>query len=86
MKLLHLDSAITGDNSISRKLSASIVAHLTAANPGLTITYRDLVAAPIDHLTLSVMPTPGASTANGTISPAPALATSRSRRPYSVLT
>lgn len=63
MKLLHLDSAITGDNSISRKLSASIVAHLTAANPGLTITYRDLVAAPIDHLTLSVMPTPGASTA-----------------------
>lgn len=42
MNILHLDSAITGDASVSRKLTADIVAKLTAANPAATVTYRDL--------------------------------------------
>lgn len=42
MNILHLDSAITGDASVSRKLTAEIVAKLTAANPAATVTYRDL--------------------------------------------
>lgn len=42
MNILHIDSAITGDASVSRKLTAEIVAKLTAANPGATVTYRDL--------------------------------------------
>lgn len=42
MNILHLDSAITGEASVSRKLTADIVAKLTAANPGATVTYRDL--------------------------------------------
>ena len=42
MTILHLDSAITGEASVSRKLTADIVAKLTAANPQAAVTYRDL--------------------------------------------
>ncbi len=62
MKLLHVDSAITGEQSVSRKLSAEIVGHLKASAPELEVTYRDLVAAPLGHLTLGDMPAPGEST------------------------
>ncbi|MBL8567906.1 MAG: FMN-dependent NADH-azoreductase [Phreatobacter sp.] len=51
MKLLHIDSGILGDNSVSRRLSAATVAELKARHPGLAVTYRDLVANPIAHLT-----------------------------------
>lgn len=51
MKLLHLDSSILGDNSVSRKLSKATVERLTSEIPGLEVTYRDLVAEPITHLT-----------------------------------
>ena len=44
MHILHLDSAITGDASVSRNLTAQIVARLTAADPAATVTYRDLAA------------------------------------------
>ncbi|WP_420139402.1 FMN-dependent NADH-azoreductase [Sphingomonas sp.] len=56
MKLLHLDSSITGDGSVSRQLTATIVDRLRAAHPGLEISYRDLAADPIAHLTLGLMP------------------------------
>lgn len=62
MKLLHIDSAITGEQSVSRKLSADIVGHLQASSPDLEVTHRDLVAAPLGHLTLDEMPPPGEST------------------------
>jgi FMN-dependent NADH-azoreductase len=62
LKLLHIDSAITGEQSVSRKLSAEIVAHLTASTPDIAVTYRDLVAAPLGHLTLGDMPAAGEST------------------------
>jgi len=39
MKLLHVDSSILGDHSVSRKISAAAVAALRAASPGLTVTY-----------------------------------------------
>lgn len=42
MNILQLDSAITGDNSVSRKLTADIVAKLKSSNPTATVTYRDL--------------------------------------------
>ncbi len=51
MNLLHLDSSILGDQSVSRKLSAAIVARLKSGNPGVTETYRDLAAHPLSHLT-----------------------------------
>ena len=56
MKLLHLDSSITGDGSVSRQLSAAVVAKLRAADPAAEISYRDLVAEPIEHLTLGHLP------------------------------
>lgn len=62
MKLLHIDSAITGEQSVSRKLSADIVGHLKASAPDLEVIYRDLVATPFGHLTLDDMPAPGEST------------------------
>jgi FMN-dependent NADH-azoreductase len=45
--LLHLDSSITGLDSISRQLSASIVARCKELIPNLTIIRRDLVATPL---------------------------------------
>lgn len=42
MNILHIDSAITGEASVSRKLTADIVAKLTDANPQATVTHRDL--------------------------------------------
>ena len=42
MNILHIDSAITGEDSVSRKLTAEIVSRLRAANPGAGVTYRDL--------------------------------------------
>ncbi len=50
MKLLHIDSSILGGISVSRQLTASIVAQLMATNPRLGVTYRDLAAQPIPHL------------------------------------
>ncbi|MDP5307651.1 FMN-dependent NADH-azoreductase [Paracoccus spongiarum] len=42
MNILHLDSAITGEASVSRKLTAEIVARLLRADPQASVTYRDL--------------------------------------------
>jgi FMN-dependent NADH-azoreductase len=50
MSLLHIDSSILGGNSVSRSLSAAVVARLRAATPDLHVTYRDLAASPVSHL------------------------------------
>ena len=50
MNLLHIDASVLGDNSVSRKISAAIVERLTTADPGATVTYRDLAAEPLPHL------------------------------------
>lgn len=50
MKLLHIDSSITGDKSVSRRLSAAIVDRLTAENPDLEVTHYDLDSAPFAYL------------------------------------
>ncbi|MDS9467502.1 NAD(P)H-dependent oxidoreductase [Paracoccus sp. MBLB3053] len=44
MNILHIDSAITGDASVSRQLTADIVAKLKSERPDATVTYRDLAA------------------------------------------
>jgi FMN-dependent NADH-azoreductase len=49
MKLLHIDSSISGDHSVSRQLTAGIVARLRETTPGLDVTYRDLAATPLPH-------------------------------------
>jgi FMN-dependent NADH-azoreductase len=50
MKLLHLDSSILGANSVSRTMSAEIVARQVALNPGIEVIYRDLAADSPLHL------------------------------------
>jgi FMN-dependent NADH-azoreductase len=50
MKLLHLDSSITGKHSVSRTLSAEIVAAHVAQRPGTEVTYHDLANEPLLHL------------------------------------
>ncbi len=50
MKILHLDSSILGQGSVSRLLSAEIVDRLKAENPAAGVTYRDLAASPVPHL------------------------------------
>jgi len=50
MKLLHIDSSILGLNSVSRTLSADIVAAERLRYPDLEVTYRDLATQPVGHL------------------------------------
>ena len=52
MTILRIDSSITGENSVSRILTARIVEQLHAGNPTVDLIERDLVAEPLDHLTL----------------------------------
>ena len=54
--LLHIDSSIQGDRSISRKLSARAADTWRAAHPGGTATYRDLGSDPQPHLTEATLP------------------------------
>ena len=49
MKLLHLDSSVLGQLSVSRQLSALVVEEWQRRHPGIKVTYRDLVAHPIPH-------------------------------------
>ena len=49
MKLLHIDSSILGDNSVSRQLSGEVVKAWQAAEPGVEVTYRDLASEGITH-------------------------------------
>jgi FMN-dependent NADH-azoreductase len=50
MKILHIDSSVTGAKSVSRPLSKEATAKLATA-PGSTVTYRDLVGEPLSHYT-----------------------------------
>jgi FMN-dependent NADH-azoreductase len=51
MKILHVDASILGESSVSRQLSAAIVARLRQAHPDAAVTYYDLGTQPIGHLT-----------------------------------
>lgn len=48
--LLHIDSSINGDASVSRSVAASFRETWEAANPGGTVIHRDLSAEPLPHL------------------------------------
>jgi len=55
MKLLHLDASALGTHSVTRELSAAIVARWQDAVPGLAIDYRDLDTNPLPHLMAGVL-------------------------------
>ena len=50
MKLLHIDSSILGGASATRMLTKDIVARFKAAHPGTEVTYLDLAAEELPHL------------------------------------
>ncbi|MGH8846766.1 MAG: FMN-dependent NADH-azoreductase [Polaromonas sp.] len=49
-KLLHIDSSILGGNSVSRQLTAQIVASWRASHPATEVSYLDLAAEAPSHL------------------------------------
>ena len=55
MKILHIDSSITGPRSVSRELSALIVGRLGAGEEH-EVTYRDIVAEDLPHFTAVTAP------------------------------
>jgi FMN-dependent NADH-azoreductase len=50
MKVLHIDSSILGEGSASRQLTREIVARWRAAHPDAEVTYVDLAAEELPHL------------------------------------
>jgi FMN-dependent NADH-azoreductase len=52
MKLLHIDSSILAGNSVSRQLTANIVAQWLATHPGTTVDYLDLATDAPSHLSI----------------------------------
>ena len=61
-KLLPVDSSILGAGSVSRRLSAEIVAAEIARHPGAEVIYRDLAAAPVGHLSGAHLAAAGGAT------------------------
>lgn len=55
MKILHLDSSILGEYSFSRSISAQVMEQLNAAYPDAEVTYRDLAADPLPHISGELM-------------------------------
>jgi len=53
MTILKIDSSITGEQSVSRQLTAAVVDQFIAENPAARVILRDLAAEPLDHLTLA---------------------------------
>ncbi len=50
MKLLHIDSSVLGENSVSRQLTRQIVDEWTRHHPGTTVDHLDLAASAPTHL------------------------------------
>jgi FMN-dependent NADH-azoreductase len=55
MKLLHVDSSVLGANSVSRLLSAEVVAQWRTANPQATVEYLDLAVDTPNHFTADAL-------------------------------
>lgn len=53
MTILHIDSSINGDQSVSRLLSQSIVDRLKVLAPQSHVVRRDLGAEPLPHFTFA---------------------------------
>lgn len=55
MRLLHIDSAITGPQSVSRQLSAQVVDAWKASHAGTQVDYLDLAVDAPSHFTMDAM-------------------------------
>ncbi len=52
MKLLHIDSSVLADNSVSRQLTSELVRQWRAAHPGTVVEYLDLAQDAPSHLSM----------------------------------
>ncbi len=50
MNLLHIDSSILGDHSVSRQLTKEVVESIRLAEPAVNVTYRDVASTTTLHL------------------------------------
>ncbi len=55
MKLLQIDSSVLGDGSVTRQLTAAIVARWRAEVDGLQVQARDLDQDPLPHLSGAIV-------------------------------
>jgi FMN-dependent NADH-azoreductase len=55
MKLLHIDSSILSDNSVSRQLTQTVVDQWRLVHPEVLVTYRDLAAEAPGHLSTEIL-------------------------------
>ena len=53
--VLHINSSVRQNGSLSRQLGAEFVAKWQEANPSGTVVTRDLAASPVPHLTEQMM-------------------------------
>lgn len=54
MNILHIDSSILGEQSVSRSLTAAAVARLRALSPDARVVHRDLAANPIPQFSAAL--------------------------------
>ncbi|WP_295474753.1 FMN-dependent NADH-azoreductase [uncultured Pseudomonas sp.] len=59
MNILHIDSSILGEHSVSRELSQQVVNALRAATPASQVTYRDLAAVEPGHFSAASLAAAG---------------------------
>ena len=55
MKVLHIDSSIMGDASVSRQLTQQIIAQVQAKQTDAQVEYLDLAQQDIPHLTTEIL-------------------------------
>lgn len=55
MKLLHVDSSVLGTNSVSRQLTAEIVADWRRAHPNTSVDYLDLAVDTPNHFSADAL-------------------------------
>ncbi|MDM0020154.1 FMN-dependent NADH-azoreductase [Variovorax saccharolyticus] len=55
MKLLHVDSSVLGGNSVSRQLTAEIVADWRNAHPNTSVEYLDLAVDTPNHFSADAL-------------------------------
>jgi len=59
MKLLHVDSSILGTHSVSRQLTADIVAKWCENHPGTTVQHLDLAVNAPNHFSADAIAVKG---------------------------
>lgn len=59
MKLLHIDSSVLSENSVSRQLTRDLVEQWRHTVPGLEVVYRDLATDAPEHLSGAVLAAAG---------------------------